>query len=203
MRCPPPRVSSRALWSPAVLAPEQPRWDPTVASATHTSCLRPAGLAVRRGRKQQWPRKLSVQGLPNGWDRRKRMQAGSAVRSGFLPQNRLKVMRFGFALRELAKRRMRWPQLSHVGSCRIWLTRWSRTTWAPLTMSPPFPPAAFSTRRRGCVPRDPCSGKRASLQPLQSKRCAHACAQLRQWNKLLLLLLLLSHFSCVRLCVAP
>ena len=47
VRCPPPRVSSRALSSPALLPPEQPRWDPTVASATHTGaggkrCLRPA-----------------------------------------------------------------------------------------------------------------------------------------------------------------
>ena len=54
VRCPPPRVSPRALSSPALLTPEQPRWDPAVASATHTGAggkrrLRPAGLAVRRG----------------------------------------------------------------------------------------------------------------------------------------------------------
>lgn len=47
VRCPPPRVSPRALSSPALLTPEQPRWDPAVASATHTGAggkrrLRPA-----------------------------------------------------------------------------------------------------------------------------------------------------------------
>ena len=180
--------SSRAGTPPSPQPPTQ------ALAESAASAQRPAGLAVRRGRKQQWPRKLSVQGLPGGWHHRKRKQAGSAVRSGFLPQNRLKVMRFGFALCELAKRRMRRPQLSHVGPCRIWLTRWSRTTWAHLlTTSPPCPPAAFSTRRQGCVPRDPCSGKRAFLQPLQSERCAHARARLQQWDKLLLL----SRFSCV------
>ena len=69
VRCPPPRVSPRALSSPALLTPEQPRWDPAVASATHTGAggkrrLRPApsGSGGEAGRKRQWPRKLSVQG---------------------------------------------------------------------------------------------------------------------------------------------
>ena len=128
-----------------------------------THVCAPSGSGGEAGRKRQWPRKLSVQGLPGGWDHRKRKQAGSAVRSGFLPQNRLKVMRFGFALCELAKRRMRRPQLSHVGPCRIWLTRWSRTTWAHLlAMSPPCPPAASSTRRQGVFPVIPAQANERS-----------------------------------------
>ena len=127
------------------------------------------------------------------------MQAGSGVRSGFLPQNRLRVMRFEFARCELAEWWVRRPQLSHVGSCRIWLTRWSRNCWAhPLSTSPPRSPATFSTRRRGCVPRNPCSAGRALPWSLQRERCAHACARSQQWDKPLL-----SRFSCVRLCATP
>lgn len=82
---------------------------------------------------------------------------------------------------------MRRPQLSHVGSCRVWLTRWSRSCWAhPLSTSPPRSPGTFPTRRRGRVPRHPCSAGRALPWSLQRQRCAHACARSPQWDKPLL-----------------
>ena len=189
-----PRAPSSQLFSPRNSRPGSPQSPQPPPQAPEAAS--PSGSGGGGGEEAgvSGSRKSCVLGLPRGRDHRKRTRRGQRSESS-------KVMRCGFALCELATRWVRRPQLSPPGSCRIWLTRWSRNTWARLlTTSPPFPPAAFSTRRQGCVPRDPCSGKRAFLQPLQSERCAHARARLQQWDELRLLL---SRFSCVRLCATP